>query len=204
MNRDNLWWALLEQLSSSPASSASMLGGPLPLTMGTHANNLIFRDTIRIWTQFSTLTNTGFNIHAFHLKPIFKPSLTDSSFQEWFERGICWVGDLFTDGLFDSFDHCVRQHNLPKSNFFRNLQICNFTHTHFPSKPSACPLDECLKIKPCLSGLSGVLADVALFRKWKATFSGTWQHSGRRTWTWSFLRKSGKELSKDYMHRQFV
>ena len=162
-------WSRMEQQACSPVSLVSVLCGPLPIAVCTHTENPIVRGTLRIWTQLRKhfgITQALVSM-PFTANPLFKPSLLDTVFQTWFGKGLHCVGDLFINGTFGSFEQLMRKHNLVKSHFFRYLQIRNFTRTQFPSfphKPSAGPLDECLKLEPhitgCVSKLYSIIQDM--------------------------------------------
>lgn len=92
--------------------------------------------------------------------PLFRPSLLDTTFQIWARKGIHCVGDLFIHGVFSSFDQLVKKYNLPRSHFFKYLQIRDFTRTQFSTFPTKSPtsaLDECLKTKPYQGGYASNL-----------------------------------------------
>lgn len=178
---------------------------------GRGSDNPIVRGTLRIWTQFRKHFGLMQALVSmpFIANPLFRPSLLDAAFQTWFGKGLHCVGDLFINGLFGSFDQFVKEYNLPKSHFFRYLQIRNFTRTYFPSfphKPPACPLDECLKLKPripgCVSQLYSILQDMEgnslhhLKERWGEDLSmelseETWQRAIKRVHTSSICVRHG-------------
>lgn len=155
--------------------------------------------------------------------PLFRPSLLDGAFQIWFKKGLHSVGDLFINGLFGSFDQLVKDYNLPKSHFFRYLQIRNFTRTYFasfPYKPPTCLLDECLKLKPhipgCVSQLYSIFQDMEgnslhhLKERWGEDLSvglseETWQRTIKKVHTSSICVRHGlvqfKILNRLYYSR---
>lgn len=143
--------------NSTCAHQYPQLCAPLQLAGVAQTDNHIMRDTLHIWTQFHKhLSHTqGLLCMSLTANPLFKPSLIDPSFQIWFRRGPHSVGDLFTDGQFGSFEHFVEKYKIPRNHFFRYLQICDFTRIQFstfPSTPVTNQLDDCLRIKPYLTG----------------------------------------------------
>lgn len=147
----------MEQHARSPASLAVILCSPLPLLVGAHKDDPLVKSTLCIWTQFRKHFALAWASVSMPFTPnsLFKPSLTDTAFQIWTGKGIYCVGDLFIDGLFGSFDQLVKDYNLPKSHFFRYLQVRDFTQTHFssfPTKPPASILEDCMKLRPHLPG----------------------------------------------------
>lgn len=121
----------MEQHSCSSVSLVSMLCAPLPVTVGAHTDNPIVRGSLRIWAQFRK--HFG-NVQALLSMPLssnflFKPSLVDTAFLTWARKGINSVGDLFVDGTFASFDYLVNKLSLPKTHFFRYLQVRDFVRS---------------------------------------------------------------------------
>ncbi|KAF3837903.1 hypothetical protein F7725_009671 [Dissostichus mawsoni] len=68
---------------------------------------------------------------------LFAPSRLDMAFAVWHRSGLVYFQDLFSDDSFVSFTHLCRDHNIPKSHFFRYLQARSFASKHFPGYP--CP-----------------------------------------------------------------
>lgn len=111
---------------------------------------------MRIWTQFRKHFS---HVQALVSMPLasnflFKPSLINTAFVAW-ARKINRVEDLFVEGTFAPFDYFVSEIGLPRSHFFRYLQVRDFVRAHFrsfPLKPDISPLDDCFALKPHLSG----------------------------------------------------
>lgn len=64
--------------------------------------------------------------------------MTDSSFGAWLRHGVSSFKDLFINGLFASFEEIAQRFNIPRSHFYRYLQIRSFISsdiTQFPSQP---------------------------------------------------------------------
>ncbi|KAF3853972.1 hypothetical protein F7725_014660 [Dissostichus mawsoni] len=73
-----------------------------------------------------------------HSNPLFTPSITDAAFSIWEINGIVSL---------------ARKFNLPKSHFFRYLQVRDFIRNRFPSFPTIPPstwVDTILSINPNL------------------------------------------------------
>lgn len=96
-------------------------------------------------------------IYANHF---FKPSLLDKTFTSWQNTGIKSFKDLYSDGVFSSFEQLCFKFSLPKSNFFRYLQARDFlrkTLTKFPVLPSCSPCDAFLERPPSFRGIISIL-----------------------------------------------
>lgn len=56
----------------------------------------------------------------------------------WCKNGTLSMQDLYTRNKFASFEQLAKRFSIPKSNFFRYLQLRNFVSSHtdcFPSRP---------------------------------------------------------------------
>lgn len=94
-----------------------------------YTKNIIVRNTVKIWIQCKQNFNwTSFSLRApIHSNHLFKPSLLDKTFQDWDDLGIKTFADLFVNGIFISFTALRDKFNVPKRDFFRYLQIRDFT-----------------------------------------------------------------------------
>jgi len=80
---------------------------------------------------------------------MFTPSILDKAFDVWAKSGVCTFQDLYINNIFVSFDKLVNRFKIPRSHFFRYLQIRNFLVSHtdcFPSYPPTSLLDSIFKI----------------------------------------------------------
>lgn len=48
----------------------------------------------------------------------FLPSVIESAFNEWVNRGVTTIENLFVDNTFASFDQLILKFNIPNSHFF--------------------------------------------------------------------------------------
>ncbi|CDQ57897.1 unnamed protein product [Oncorhynchus mykiss] len=122
--------------------------------MSLYCNNPIIHSTVQIWKQIK--------VH-FELRPIlsFAPSNLDNTFERWGELGISTIGDVFIEGTFASFELLRETYNLPRSNFFRYLQIRDYVRKHLPTFGNAKPskFDRCIQICPTSDKLISRLYD---------------------------------------------
>ena len=149
-------WAHIE-MSSSRVSLRSWLCSPLPVSATEASDNLVVRQSFKIWLQFRKHFGLqGSSIHA----PVshnhsFKPSIMDSKFQLWSERGVASINDLYDDGTFMSFSDLSSKCNLPSTHLFSFFQIRHLSQKNylgFPNTPPQTLLDTLLVINPNQKG----------------------------------------------------
>ncbi|XP_059840837.1 uncharacterized protein LOC132402176 [Hypanus sabinus] len=154
-------WVNLECNEVQGYSLFSILGSSLPTDLvkfNKQISNPVVKHTLRIWFQFRkffTLKNFVLDSPIL-LNFFFKPSLTDQAFSIWKRKGIKCFRDLFFEGSLMSFDQLSNKFKLPKSNFFRYLQIRNFLHKVLPSFPNSTSMDFSgliFTLNPCQKGL---------------------------------------------------
>ena len=154
-------WVAMELSCAKSFSIPALLGSSLPLPSNKLIDNPVVWHTLRVWAQFRR--NFGFTdlclsspISANHL---FQPSLLDLTFLDWRRLGIECFRDLFTDTGFVSFEQLAVKFSLPKSHFYRYLQIRHFLRGQlpsFPQTPDASTVDVLLNFKPCKGLVSTV------------------------------------------------
>ncbi|KAF3858701.1 hypothetical protein F7725_011902 [Dissostichus mawsoni] len=136
---------------------------PLALSFSTYSKNIVVKNCLKIWTQLKR--HFGFQgiplLSPVHSNPLFTPSITDAAFSIWEINGIVSVKQLYIDGTFAYFDQLARKFNLPKSHFFRYLQVRDSIRNRFPSFPAIPPstwVDTLLSINPNLKVSSSPLS----------------------------------------------
>lgn len=131
----------MEREDCLPYSIRAVILSPVTVSMACYKNNPIIHDTIRIWKQLKK----HFNLNALSFllliaaNPTFIPSTFDGAFNVWKGLGLCSIGSLYIKGTFASFQQLQQKYNLPKSHFFRYLQVRHFVKTHLPNFESAKP-----------------------------------------------------------------
>lgn len=157
-------WLQLENLSCNSSSLSALLSSKLPLLdpISKYSSNPIIKHSFRIWTQFRRLfAQKDISIYAPITKNhLFKPSVMDNTFDSWVKGGVLTIGHLFINNSFASFDQLISKFSIPRSHFFKYLQIRNFISTSissFPSKPPSSLLDSILKINPSSKGSIGLV-----------------------------------------------
>ncbi|KAM7402819.1 hypothetical protein PAMP_018030 [Pampus punctatissimus] len=149
---DTPFWLNLERATCNSTSLSALLCCELPLLKPTsyYTHNPVVLHSIKIWNQL----RRSFGIRSLcFLAPIaknhmFTPSILDSAFQVWVKRGISKLQDLYVNNHFASFETLVNRYNIPRSHFYRYLQLRNFVASHcqdFPSRPPGSLLDCILK-----------------------------------------------------------
>lgn len=140
-------WVEMEQASCGPVSLFSMLCAPLPLNRKYLTSNPLVTSSLKIWAPFRSHFKQK---QALSLLPItsnalFPPSLIDHAFQAWFRKGLRCVRDFFQGGSFISFEHMIKAFDIPKSNFYRYLQVRSLVKKYFntlSAPPPHCWIEE--------------------------------------------------------------
>ncbi len=156
-------WVQMET-SSSPLNLGSVLCAPVPPPFNQFQSNLVVYHSIRIWSQF----RRHFKLHTtFIHSPIknnynFPPSFSDSTFGIWSSKGIKSMSNLYVDGKFGSFTQLSQSFDLPKSHFFRYLQLRHYVQKStpsFPDFPTDNVIDHILSLSLVRKGLTSTLYD---------------------------------------------
>uniref|UniRef100_A0A673WU00 Reverse transcriptase domain-containing protein n=1 Tax=Salmo trutta TaxID=8032 RepID=A0A673WU00_SALTR len=145
-------WLSMEREECHPFSIGAVILSPVNLEMSLYRNNPIIHSTVRIWKQIKVhfdLRPISFMLPVAR-NPSFAPSNLDNTFERWGELGISTIGDLYIGGTFASFESLRETYNLPRSNFFRYLQIRDYVRKYLPTFGNAKPsmFDGCIKICP--------------------------------------------------------
>ena len=149
LKSDGPEWTSMEFTSCYNTSLPALLGSPLPSQLLKSLTNPIVHQSLKVWAQF----RKTFHFEDFSLlSPIasnhmFTPSQGDLAFKEWYRSGIKCFKDMFQDKRFMSFDQLSEKYALPRTHFFRYLQIRHYVSSIlpcFPDEPSANPIDSFL------------------------------------------------------------
>ena len=125
-------WLAIEQDVHKTSLHALLFSTTKPLA--SISNIFLVKQSLRIWYQIrktfklpeiSTLTPIQYN-HAF------PPSLDRNSFVTWEENGITILSHLYMDDAFASFAQLQELYTLPASQFFRYLQVRDYTRRNIP------------------------------------------------------------------------
>uniref|UniRef100_A0A669BN31 Reverse transcriptase domain-containing protein n=1 Tax=Oreochromis niloticus TaxID=8128 RepID=A0A669BN31_ORENI len=161
MNNAPAWLSL--EISSCALSSlpALIYAQKQPPSAGFY-NNSIVKVTLKIWYQFRRYFKlTFFSLQSPILKnPSFQPPLVDGAFYLWASLGIRSFSDLYIQNTFASFEQLSLKFGLPKSHFFRYLQIRSFVKdksSQFPSRSHSHDFDNLLSPPPPSQGLISCL-----------------------------------------------
>ena len=133
-------WCRMEALSCGSTSLSTLIFAPLNSYPADFTSNRIVQSTVKIWKQF----RRHFKIRAMsHLMPIsshlFLPSSLDRAFLVWMEKGLVSLDQLYSRGVFTSFEALKRKFDLPQSHLFRFFQIRDFVRDNFPNFPRQPP-----------------------------------------------------------------
>lgn len=124
-------WVDLESRSVSPSLPLHLfLYSADRKSLRKNTNNPIVLNMIDIWFDTSKYLNSNPSWSRF--SPIwgnanFKPGSSDPGFRTWAEKGLRAVQDMYrTDNIFMSFSEISNKYDIPKTHFFKYLQIRNF------------------------------------------------------------------------------
>lgn len=132
----------------------ALMCSKLPFTqpVSYFTSNQVVLHPIKIWNQFRrsfslTDLSQGTPVARNHM---FIPSFIDEVFERWSRRGMLSLSDLYIDGNCASFEQLVQKYHIPKSHFYRYLQLRNFVFSNFkcfPLCPPTCLLDSIFDCK---------------------------------------------------------
>lgn len=154
-------WLLLEREDCYPYNPGAILLAPSKLPKSKYQGNEVIHASIGIWKQLSKHTNLSSlaPLMPIHGNPSFAPSTLDIAFKIWENAGIMTLLDLYIDGGFASFQQLVDKFRLPKSNFFRYLQIRDYVRKYIPSYETLADskLRSVVNFSPYISHLVSIL-----------------------------------------------
>ena len=116
-----------------------MLLSALPTVDPDSLTNPVVSHSLKIWSQIRkcygwqscSLRSPLIENHAF------APSFTNTVFKDWFEKGIHSFLDLFIDHVFPTIEQLQKKYNIPRSQFYKYLQIRSFVIQNNPSYPNS-------------------------------------------------------------------
>lgn len=73
-------------------------------------------------------------------------------FNDWVEKGIHSFLDIFIDEVFSTFEGLQEKYSIPRSQFYKYLQVRSFVRQHnpsYPNSPNQSPMELILKQDSC-------------------------------------------------------
>uniref|UniRef100_A0A3B3BVU9 Reverse transcriptase domain-containing protein n=1 Tax=Oryzias melastigma TaxID=30732 RepID=A0A3B3BVU9_ORYME len=144
-------------------------------------NNPVIINTVKAWflaRQAEGKSLVTSLLSPIHGNPEFEPGMIDAGYSIWSHKGIRHMRNLFSRDSLLSFEQMQVTYGLPRSHFFRYLQVRDFIHkkTTLTSVTTPSPLEELLlkppskKIITCFYNVlnhtdSSIVLDVA--KKWQ-------------------------------------
>ena len=121
----------MEDASYHPSSLAALVCAPLASHCPSYIKNPIVLSFLKIWKQFRQhfKLSTPIPLSPTCNNHFFPPSNTDTAFTLWRERGLVQFSDLYSEGLFVTFNDLRVKYNLPQSHMFRYLHGIMLAHT---------------------------------------------------------------------------
>lgn len=155
-------WLKMEAASSIPASLSSLAHASILNPYSSFTKNVCVKLTLKIWNQFRR--HFGFQTISFAApvasNPAFSPSIIDNAFSTWANLGIRRFQDLYIDNTFATFEQLSVKFGLPRSHFFRFLQIRSYVRSldpRFPTLPGETQFDIFLTPLPTLKGSLSII-----------------------------------------------
>lgn len=144
-------WIHMEAFCCGKSSLPALLSSALPLELHIYKCNSLLYDSLRIWVQ----CRKTFGLHMMSRKGplcsnhMFPPSMSDPAFKIWSNKGLQTLKDLFVEGVFISFSQMTDKFDIPRTHFYRYLQVRHFIanrYSTFPNLPEVTALDSILDI----------------------------------------------------------
>lgn len=141
-------WVVMERDSCEPVSLLALVSSPMPMSLSNlSGDNPVVINSLKIYAQFRKHYKL---LRICLFSPIaknsfFQPSMQDTVFNIWYNKGIKCISDLFIQGEFASFEQLSQKYSLPASNFFRYLQVRHYVKdviSAFPHKPAGGLLED--------------------------------------------------------------
>ncbi len=98
-------WCKLELSSCGGSSIPALLYSSLPTKPSLYTDSQVVLNTLKIWCQFRRHFKfvAASSLGPLNNNHLFPPSLSDSTFSVWHDKGITHFKYLYVDGVFDSF-----------------------------------------------------------------------------------------------------
>lgn len=98
----------------------------------TKLHTFTARHTIKMWRRLCKLLKTTDKdwicLRAIRKDPEFLPNKEDKAFNLWESKGLIRFSQLYNDEGFDSFENLERRYQLPRSHFYRYLQVRSYAN----------------------------------------------------------------------------
>lgn len=162
------WLAIEQSLASKTSLQAILFSSPRPMS-SRKGEHFILSNCQKIWLQIRKnceFPNTSVHAPIWH-NHAFTPSFTDAVFKEWDCKGIKSIKNLYINKQLCSFDQLQKKYTLPKTHFFRFLQLRNYMRQNLPSYDSLPEDNSLFKIllgPPDTKGLISSLVEFFLIK----------------------------------------
>lgn len=120
--------------------------------------NPSLKHTYRLWSDLRKKTRSNqplYDLTPFHANPFLPKALKDGITQVWFANGARTFGDLYKNGVLESFEDLTAKYSLDKKHFFKFLQLEHYIRTEQGGRllpVTKQPLDVILSNKKELKG----------------------------------------------------
>lgn len=105
--------------------------------------------TLKIWKKIQSafgLPKTISSLASIGFMKTFTPNNLDTAFRKWSDHGLVYVWQLFNGGNLKTFEQLKNDFELPRTDFFRYLQLRTFltTHKEWTKLTAPTPIEEFL------------------------------------------------------------
>ncbi len=164
-----------------------------------------------MWSDLRKKTQSSqpfYNLTPFHANPLLPQALRDGITQVWFTKSIKTFGDLYKNGVLESFEDLTAKYSLDKKHFFKFLQLKHYIRTEQGGRllpVTKQPLDDILSRKEELKGLKSYMyiginsllekEGLKVREKWEADLFPNFEDAG-----WTELCEKAQRFSYDSKH----
>lgn len=130
-------WYSIEQSALAPLSPLQSLSIKLARKAKAHP---IIAHLKSMWIKIARIFKLDpyLNVSSsVWLNPKLCISKSPFCWKDWLDRGVVTLGDLYHNGILKSFEECVQQYGIPRSQFFRYLQLRHLLLKIFGSSTTA-------------------------------------------------------------------
>merc|ERR1712002_683721 len=132
-NDQEVIWTQIEQSSARGVSLSILPFINIKSINAFKIENKWIKQTLKVWTTVKKMLRGPQSISRAMLivgNTEFSPSMWDSGFKKWADKGLCTINQLFKGTDLKSFSQLHEQFHLPSQDFYRYLQIRHYILNH--------------------------------------------------------------------------
>lgn len=157
--RTNSSWFKMEETACSPLPIKYLPFVKNYIKLKKISEHFIISNTLRTWKDVKTHMGISSPFSLFSplsFNPDMPLTLQNTVFSAWRELGISQISCLLSEGTIKSFQQIVDQYNVPKSNFYKYLQLRHFLKPKLDKgelRSKTTEIEYLLLNSACLKGL---------------------------------------------------